>query len=110
MPRLSPLMLEELYERGLLEPVALPANADLEGECSLKRKIILAAQYRDCTITYRRISLKRYCQPASKIKESLQVTFTGISFTHSSGPGPGLDNVLFVALLLKLRLILLRRF
>ena len=32
MPRLDPLVLEELYERGLLEPVALPASAGLEGE------------------------------------------------------------------------------
>merc|ERR1712110_542419 len=32
MPRMDPMLLEELYERGLLEPVALPASAGLEDE------------------------------------------------------------------------------
>ena len=32
MPSLDPLVLEELYERGMLAPVALPAGAGLEGE------------------------------------------------------------------------------
>merc|ERR1712110_1141649 len=32
MPRMDPMLLEELYERGLLEPVALPVSAGLEDE------------------------------------------------------------------------------
>merc|ERR1712079_296242 len=36
-PALDPLVLEELYERGLLQPVALPAHMEDEGERSKRR-------------------------------------------------------------------------
>ena len=35
LPSLDPLVLEELYERGLLAPVALPAGAGLDGESEI---------------------------------------------------------------------------